>query len=315
MKIRILLLALAGSVLLAAAAWLSAFTVTRNEYVIVTQFGRTVRTLGEPGLYFKLPGFLQTVNRLDGRLHIFKTEPTQMMLGDKNPLIPTCFICWRIADPELFFQRLRTVENAEGKIRTMVGNALGTVLGEYELADIINTDPAQVKLDEIENRIRRDTRENARSEYGVEIVRVGLRRLAYPAIVENSIYNRMRAEREKEARKFRAEGKEEADKIEAETDRDVAKIMAEAYRTAEARKGDGDREAMRIYAEAYGKDPEFYEFLTSLELYKQTLQENATLILSTGSDLFKHLVETKGGDALKKAPVSGSGVEGEGEAK
>ena len=118
---------------------------------------------------------------------------------------------------------------------------------------------------------------------------MGIRRLAYPSIVEQSVYDRMRAEREKEAKKYRAEGAEEATKIQAQTDLEVSKIMAEAYRDAQILKGMGDKEAMRIYAEAYGQDPEFYEFLKSLDIYKETLRKNATLILSTDSDLFKYL--------------------------
>jgi membrane protease subunit HflC len=310
MRIRkILLLFIALALLAALAAYLTCFTVSNNEFVIITQFGRHVRTITEPGLYFKLPGFIQTLNRLDGRLDIFKNEPKQLMLSDKNPIIPTYFVCWKISNPELFFQGLKDVETAQGKIRDMIDSQLGSVLGGYNLGNLINVEPGEVKLDEIEEHVRTNTLEKAKLEYGIEIVGIGLRRLAYPAIVEKSIYNRMRAEREKEARKFRAEGREEADKIEAQTDQEIKQILAEAYRDAEIRKGDGDQESMRIYAEAYKQDPEFYEFLKSMEIYKQALQENATLILSTDSELFKHLnfVPGKSG-ADKGTPSSDQGV-------
>jgi len=208
---------------------------------------------------------------------------------DKNPIIMACYICWKVADPALFFQRVKNVENASQKIGDMVNSQLGGVLGGYDLDSIINVDPEELKLEEIEERVAQNTRDKARDEYGIEMVRMGVRRLSYPAIVENSVYNRMRAEREKEARKFRAEGSEEAAKIEAQTDLEVKRLLAEAYRDAQILKGEGDREAMRIYAEAYGQDQEFYEFLKSLDIYKKTLKENTTLILSTDSELFRYL--------------------------
>jgi membrane protease subunit HflC len=290
MRVQIILLILIGLVILAAGvAYLSLFTVSQNEVVIVTRFGKPVRTLDDPGLYAKWPGLFETVNRLDKRIHIFKNQPTQLLLKDKNPIIVGCYICWKIHDPEVLFQRVTTIESATGKIGDMINSQLGSVLGTYDLDNIINVDAQQVKLDEIETRVRENTENQARKEYGIEIVRIGIRRLAYPNIVEQSVYSRMRAEREKEASKYRAQGREEAAKIEADTDQQVKKIMAEAYRDAEIRKGEGDKESMRIYADAYGKDTKFFEFLKSLEIYKETLRDNTTLILSTDSELFKHL--------------------------
>lgn len=290
MKLQIALLILIALLLLfAGVSYMACYVVNENEYVILTRFGKTVDTKDEPGLYFKKMGPVETVNRLDKRTHIFKSQPITLQLHDQNPIIVACFICWKISDPGLFFQRIKTVDIASQKIGDMINSQLGSVLGNYDLDNIINLDANEVKLDEIEARVCENTTQSARDEYGIEIVRMGIRRLAYPAIVENSVYSRMRAEREKEARKFRAEGSEEAAKIEAQTDLEVKKIMAEAYRDAQIMKGNGDKEAMRIYAEAYGKDPEFYEFLKSLEIYKETLQENTTLILSTDSELFKNL--------------------------
>jgi membrane protease subunit HflC len=118
---------------------------------------------------------------------------------------------------------------------------------------------------------------------------MGIQRITYPAVVADAVYNRMRAEREKEAKKYRAEGTEAAAKIEAETDRKVTEILAEAYKKSELIKGEGDREAMAIYSDAYGKHREFFEFLESLKTYEKVLKTKSTLVLSTESDLFKHL--------------------------
>ncbi|MGA1824177.1 MAG: protease modulator HflC [bacterium] len=265
------------------------FTTAENECVIVTRFGKAVRIIEEPGLGMKLPGFFETVNRINLRTHIFVTQPIQLLLGDKNPIILTCYICWRISDPSLFFQSITMIDNAEQKLNDMINSQLGNVLGDYHLDEIINTDPVKAKLSEIEKRILNNANENIQTKYGLEILQVGIRRINYPSIVAQAVFDRMQSEREKEAKKYRAEGTEEAAKIEAQADKEVSEILAKAYREAEIIKGEGDREALRIYGEAYRKNPDFFEFLKSLELYQEVLKENSTLIFSTETDLFKYL--------------------------
>jgi len=265
------------------------FTVPAGEVAVVTQFGRPVATINEPGLKWKLPGFVQRVNRFDARVEVFSTQPIQLLLGDKNPIIMTTFVAWRIADPLLYFRSLVTRETGREKLGDMVVSALGASLADYTLDNVINPDPALVKLGELENAVLDRTAGQAEAKYGIEVVRVGLRRVSYPTIVADAVYNRMRAEREKEARKYRAEGAEEAAKIEASADKEVSQILAEAYREAEIIKGTGDQDATRIYADAYSRDPEFFDFLKSLELYGQTMNERTILILSTDSDLYRYL--------------------------
>ncbi|MCU0610924.1 MAG: protease modulator HflC [Candidatus Eisenbacteria bacterium] len=267
----------------------SMFTISAGEAAIVTQFGKPVATITEPGLRWKLPGFLQRVNRMDARIEVFNGQPIQLLLGDKNPVIVTTFIAWRVDDPLLFFRSLARAEVARQKLGDMVVSALGSSLADYTLDDIINADPDSVKLEELERRVLNITAPQARDKYGIETIRVGLRRLSYPSIVADAVYNRMRAEREKEARKYRAEGTEAAARIEAATDKDVSQILAEAYKQAEILKGHGDQEATRIYAQAYGRDAEFFDFLKSLDLYRAALKEKSTLILSTDSELFRYL--------------------------
>jgi len=167
----------------------------------------------------------------------------------------------------------------------MVSSQLGSVLGDYTINNIINTDTNAVKLLEIERRIFANCNEKARQKYGIEIVAVGISRINYPSIVAEAVYKRMQAERNKEAIRFRAEGREESTKIHAETDREAARIMAEAYRAAEIIKGEGDKEAMTIYAKAFKQDPDFFEFIKSLDAYRQILSQKTTLILSTESPL------------------------------
>jgi modulator of FtsH protease HflC len=285
MKITVLVLALLSLAL--AAVYFCSFTVSVKEYAIVTEFGKTVDTIDEAGLRFKLP--YQSVIRIDRRHNVMTSQPIELLLKDKNPIVVVCYVCWRVAAPDLFLKSLVTSENAKLKLSDMLNSQLGSVLGDYSLRNVINTEPGMVKITEIEEKILANLNGMAGDKYGLEVVRTGIRRLEYPEIVENAVFNRMRAEREKEAKKYRAEGKQEAAKIEAQTDREVKEIMAEAYRKSQITKGEGDRESTRIFAEAYGRDREFFEFLKSLELYSETLQENTTLILSTDSPLFRYL--------------------------
>ncbi len=291
MKTKILLLMIAVIVLVLACY--SLFTVNEKEFVIVTRFGKPVRTLEQAGLYFKRPGFLETVNRIEKRAKVFKTQPIQLLLGDKNPLIITCYVCWKISDPLTFLQSLTSSDIVEQKIGDMVNSLLGSTLGDYTIENIINVRSELVKLEEIEARIFEESEQKATEKYGIKIIDVGIRRLAYPQIVTQSVYNRMRAEREKEAKKYLAEGKEEAAKIEAQTDKEVAQIIAEANKEAEILKGQGDKEAMGIYAEAYSQDPGFFEFTKSLEACSEVLKKKSTLILSTESEIFKYLKYTE----------------------
>lgn len=269
--------------------YLSAFKVNENECVIITQFGKPVRTINEAGLYFKLPGFLQNINRFDKRINVFKTQVIQLLLGDKNPIIITCYVCWKIHKPLTFFESLSNSENAIQKLGDMINSQLGNILGDYTIDNIINTEPEQVKLKEIEEKMLENANIKIKREYGIEVVKVGICRLEYPTIVSDAVYERMKSERAKEANKYRAEGKEEAEKIKAETDKMVSEILAEAYKQSQIIKGEGDKESIRIYADAYNKNVEFFEFIKSLEAYKEILKDKSTLILSTDSDLFKYL--------------------------
>ena len=181
MKTKLLLLIIAVIVLV--LAYYSLFTVNEKEFVVVTRFGKPVRTLEHAGLYLKRPGFLETVNRLEKRAKIFKTQPIQLLLGDKNPLIITCYVCWKISDPLTFLQSITSSDIVEQKIGDMTNSLLGSTLGDYSIENIINIQPEQVKLEEIEEKILKESEQKATEKYGIKIIDVGIRRLAYPQIV------------------------------------------------------------------------------------------------------------------------------------
>jgi len=280
--------------LLALIAWSALYTVSEREVAIVSQFGRPARIVKTAGLKAKLPLGIEQVIRIDRRLNVFETQVIQLMLKDRNPVIVTCFVTWRVVDPLVYYQSLGDATNAELKLGDLINSEMGSVLGSYELLDVINTDAEAVKLDEIEGLLSANIADQARETFGIELARIGIRRMSYPPIVSKAVFDRMKAEREKEASRHRAEGKEKAATIEAETDREVSEILATAYKEAEVIKGEGDSEAMRIYGEAYGKDSEFFLFLRSLEAYEQVLDENSTVVISTDADLFRYLESMEG---------------------
>ena len=275
--------------LLAVLSGLSCYFVKDYEVVIVTQFGKPVRTVETAGLHFKLPGIIEKINRFDKRIDVFETPATQLLLGDKRPIIVSCFVAWTIDAPLTFFQSVGDVDNAVQKISDMVNSRLSIVLGDYTDEDIININAEAIRLSEIETRMVAVTNQRAQQRYGVHILKVGIQRLAYPSTVIEAVYDRMKSERKKEADKIKAEGAEVASRLKAKADKEAREILAEAEKKALVLKGEGEREAMRIYTRAYGQDREFFEFLQSLETYNNLLGKETTLILSSDSELFKYL--------------------------
>ena len=265
----------------------SLFTVKEGYSVIITQWGKTITTINEAGLSTKWPW--QKVNTFNNKINCFEAQTLQLLLKDKNPIIVTCYIAWKLDNPEVFFQSLNNIDNARLKLGDMVNSQLGIILSDYEIDKIINTVPENVKLQEIYEKLTTEANTRTRSKYGIEVIQVGLKKIIYPSVVSDAVYQRMRAERTKEAVKHTAEGEEEATKIRANTDREAKELLAEAYKEAEEIKGEGDREALKIYADAYSEDPEFFKFVKSLQVYSQIMDENTTLVLSTDSELFEYL--------------------------
>jgi membrane protease subunit HflC len=285
------IIVLIALLLAALFAYGSFFTVNEGTSVILTQWGKPVRNLEAAGLYAKWPW--QKVNAFDKRINCFEAQTLQLLLKDKNPIVATCYVAWKLHDPKLFFQSLNNVDNARLKLGDMVNSQLGIIVSDYEIDKIINTVPEQVKLGEIYSRLQAESDTRARQKYGIEITEVGMKKILYPALVSNAVYQRMKAERTKEAVKYIAEGEEEATRIRANTDREVKEVLATAYKEAEEIRGEGDRQALKIYADAYSKDPEFFMFTKSLQVYSEIMDKNTTLVLSTDSELFEYLNSRK----------------------
>jgi membrane protease subunit HflC len=265
------------------------FTLDETQFAIVTQFGKPVRTLTTAGLKLKWPW--QSLLSFEKRLMVYNPRPSEFLTKDKKNIVVDNYVAWRIADPQRFLQTVNDLTGAEMRLHDTVWAAAAAALGNAELSALVSINPAEVKVQEVMRQVTEQSRARALEQYGIEIVDVRLKRLNLPAQNRESVFARMRAERERIAKQYRAEGEAEALKIRAEADKEKARIISEAYREAEKIRGDGDAQATRIYAEAYARDPQFYKLARTLEAYKKVIDPNTTAILSSDSELLRLLTQ------------------------
>ncbi len=268
------------------------FQVDRTEYVVVTQFGRPVRAVTGPGLNWKMPDPIQNIQRFDNRLMVYFTNTAEYLTKDKKNIVVESYPTWKITKPIEFMKTVKDITGAEARLTDIVSSELGVAFGRYDLTSLITTNKSNMKLTEMMNAVTRVSNEKV-TEYGMAIVDVKVKVLSFPEKNKMSVFQRMRAEREMIARKYRSEGAEEASKIRAEADKEKSIILSKAYEIEQKLKGEGDAEAIRIYAAAFQKDPEFYKFLRSLDAYGKFIDENTTAILSTDSDILEYFENAK----------------------
>jgi modulator of FtsH protease HflC len=269
----------------------SFFMVDETNYAIVTTFGKPVRTITEAGPGWKLPAPFQSVLLFDKRLQIFDPRPTETFTKDKKNLVVDSFACWRIAEPQVFLSKAGSISGAENSLAALLASEMSSELGKHELSDLLSINPEDVKLDRIVGAVTERCAETAGKDYGIRVVRTGIKRINLPPENKQSVYERMRAEREQKAREYRAEGQKEATIIRARTDLEKRQILSAAYKEAQTLKGEGDAEALRIYAEACDQAPDFYRFIRTLTAYKEILNRDTTLVLSADSDLMRLLTD------------------------
>jgi membrane protease subunit HflC len=267
----------------------TAFTVDETQFAIVTQFGKPVRTITDAGLKLKWPW--QSQLTFEKRLMIYNPRPSEFLTRDKKNVVVDNYVCWRIADPNRFLQTVNDQTGAEMRLHDTVWAAVAAAIGGADLSSLVSTKPEEVRLQEVMGQVTDHCRARAMEQYGVEIVDVRVKRLNLPAQNRESVFARMRAERERIAKQYRAEGEAEALKIRAEADKERARILSESYREAERIRGDGDAQSTRIYAQAYSRDPRFYKLVRTLEAYKKVIDPNTTAILSSDSELLKLLTQ------------------------
>jgi membrane protease subunit HflC len=265
----------------------SIFIVDETNQVVILQLGKPVKTVTKPGINLKLPFPFQEKITFDDRLLEYDSPPEEILSRDKKTLIVDNYVRWKIVDPLQFLKTVQAIPTAKSRMDDIVYSELRRELGTHDMVEIITQN-----REEIMNVVTRASNE-ATLSYGISVVDVRIRRVDLPSQNEESIYARMEAERKRQANKFRSEGEEEAQKIRAATDRDKTIILADAYKEAEKIRGEGDAKAVQIYARSYSADPKFYEFVRTLDAYKKVVDDKTTLVLPSGSKLFKLLMDGK----------------------
>ena len=271
------------------AANLVFFTVDETQFAVVTQLGEPIRAITAPGLQWKLPEPIQSVQFFNKRILVYNSDKTELLTADKKNVVVESYVAWRIADPILYLKSLQEQSRAEARLADVLNSELGTALGRQELTALVNTDASAMKLPDVLGSVVIGADAQVQ-KYGMQVVDVRIKSLNFPEANKQAVFSRMKAEREQQARKYRSEGAEEAAKIRAEADRQRDVLLAEAYAKAEKLKGEGDAEAIRIYANAYGQDPEFYQFLRTLEAYSKFIDDKTTIVLPPDSPLLKYFV-------------------------
>lgn len=260
----------------------SLFTVDETEQVIVTQLGKFVREINQPGLQLKIP-LIQTVHRFEARVLEYDAAAAKIITDDKKHLVIDNYARWKIIDPLKFYKAVGNEFGAQSRLDDIVFSEMREELARHSLTEVVSVNRQQI-MDKVAKQC-----DQKAGDYGIQVIDVRIKRADLPEEVTHSVYARMKAERERIAKKYRSEGEEEAVKIKAETDKEKTILLAESYRQAEKLKGEGDAEAIKIYAEAFEKDPAFYSFVRTLAAYEKSLGEGTTIVLPSDSEFFQYL--------------------------
>lgn len=278
MKKNLLYIFIAVTIFLALNSF---FIVEQRQQALVFQFGEVVKIEKKPGLSFKLP-FIQTVQFYDLRILNFIAEEKEVVASDQKRLIVSAFAKYKIEDPLKFYKAVYNEVGARSKLNAILESSMRQIVGMYPLSALLSEQRVTIMKD-----IQKDFAKEA-ERFGIKIVDVRILRADLPRANSQAINERLQAYYEKQARESRAEGAEEAQRIKANAERDQKIIIAEAQNKAQVTRGEGDAEAIKIAAETYSKDPEFFEFYKSMQVYRNTLnKENTRMILSPESKFLK----------------------------
>lgn len=258
------------------------FIVNETDQVVITRLGEYRRTITQPGIYMKMP-ILEQVVRFDKRVLTSDANPGQYLTLDKKRLAADHVSRWRIVDPLVFYKTVRDIPGARSRLDDIVFSEMRRELAAHDFGDIISE-----QRETIMDSVADSTREKIK-QFGIDVVDVRIKRADLPVEVQASVFARMQAERGRIAKRYRSEGEEEAAKLRAETDKQRTIILAKAYEESQKIRGEADATSTQIYGDAFGRDPEFYRFLRSLEVYEAVLRDKASIVLASNSRLLRYL--------------------------
>jgi membrane protease subunit HflC len=289
------------------------YTVSESEQVIITQFGKPIGgAIRAPGLHVKVP-FIHILHRFEKRILIWDGSADQIPTADKKYIWLDATARWKIVDPLLFYQSVGTVTGAQTRLDDIIDSASRDIISSHLLIECVrnsnqildrgNVDIEEGEVETVLERIERGREVLTREilaiaselvpQYGIELLDVQIKRLNYIEDVRKKVYERMDSERQRIASKYRSEGEGKKAEIVGMKERELNKIYSEAYKRSQEIKGEADAKATKIYADAYRVDPEFYSFLKTLEIYRTSIGENSRAILTTDSDIYRYLKDTR----------------------
>lgn len=260
----------------------SFFVVNQTQKALVLQLGDPKDEVYSPGLHFKLP-FIQTVEYFDARFLDYDARSREAFTVDKKAIVLDNYARWRIVDPLQFYRTMRTEGGAQQRLDDVVYSELRALVGAYTLTEVVSSQRAQI-MEEVTRKVDERMR-----TFGVEVADVRIKRTDLPEENQKAIFERMRAERERQAKQYRSEGEEESTRIRSDADRQKAVLLAEAAKKSEIIRGEADAVAAATYAKAFGKSPEFYDFKRNLDALRKSMQENSRIVLSQGDPFLKSL--------------------------
>ncbi len=258
------------------------FIVHQTEQAIILQLGEPKNKVYKAGLHFKVP-FIDSVIRFDARILDYDAKPAEALTSDLKTIVLDNYARWRINDPLKFYRSVRTIPNAQARLDAVVYSQMRAHVGRYTLTEVVASERTNI-MDSVTSQASKQMK-----EFGIEVVDARIKRTDLPLENQRAIYERMRAERERQARQYRSEGAEEATKIRSTADKERALILAEANKKAQIIRGQGDAIAAKIFADAYGKSPEFFEFQRSLDAMKKSFENNTKIIVTTDNPLFNSI--------------------------
>ena len=269
-------------IILVGAVYFSTYIVDRTQYAIEILLGEPVQIVMEPGLNFKIP-FASRIIFMENRLQDYDADPGAVFTKDKKEMKVDTFSKWRVSKPLKFYETVRTTSGAHARLDDIIYSQTREVLGQHTLMEIVSGNRKEIR-----ESITKRSKKNAEN-FGIEILDVRIKRADLPEENSQSVFGRMNEERKRQAKLYRSQGEEESLKIRSNADRERVEILAEAKKTSEETQGLADAEATKIYADSYQKDSDFFRFLRSNDVYRNSLKEGTTLLMDADSKFFKYL--------------------------
>ena len=270
--------------------WMSSAAVILDarEIAVITTFGDPVQPLKDPGFRLKLPWPIQEVERFDARAQLLELEALEAFTKDTKNLVLSPYVIWKIEDPIIFIERIRTLEDAKRPIEDLITSRIASAIGQLNFSEVLNTEQQRAAL--LPNSLVEEVNVEAK-RLGIVVQSIAIERLSLPIQNEQSIYERMRAERSRIANRYRSEGEEQASAIRAKADREAVKIRVEANEKAAEQLAAAEKQANQIYQTTYSQDPKLYRLIRDLESIEASFESGGTLILSSEERPFSTLFQ------------------------